>query len=344
MLGDMNADHFASEWSQFVAAHPQGHVLQTVEWGRLKSEFGWYDKRVLVRDGEAIVAGTQVLFRRLPFGWALAYVPKGPLVDFSRFDVCQRLYEGMHQECRSQHAILLKIEPDLFTSDDLAARLAKGGFGPSEQTIQPRRTILVDISGSEDEILKRMKSKTRYNIRLALRKGVQVYEGGKDDLEAFNRLMAVTGKRDAFGVRSPAYYERAYDALSSSDMVRLFIATVEAQPVAGLMAFACGQKAVYMYGVSGDEYREKMPTYALQWATIRWARSRGCTTYDLYGVPDEDLDVLEAQFTERRDGLWGVYRFKRGFGGRLVRYAGAFDYVYNKPLYWLYHMMLKMRR
>jgi lipid II:glycine glycyltransferase (peptidoglycan interpeptide bridge formation enzyme) len=189
-----------------------------------------------------------------------------------------------------------------------------------------------------------MKSKTRYNIRLAERKGVVVREGGAEDVAAFTRMMATTSERNEFGVHAPAYYERAYAAFYPGDMVRLFLATYEGQPIAGVMAFACGTRSWYAYGASSNEHRNRMPTYAVQWAAIRWAQARGCTSYDLYGVPDEDEETLEAGFQERSDGLWGVYRFKRGFGGQLVRSIGAFDYAYNKPLYWLYRRALALRR
>jgi len=329
------------EWDPFVATYPAGHVLQTSGWAAHKSEFGWQVERVVVRNRGAIVAGAQVLFRRL--GLTIAYVPKGPLVDLANGEVCSPLFDALHRKSRARRAILLKIEPDLAESPALTAQLAGYGFRPGRHTIQPKRTLVVDITGSPDAILERMKSKTRYNIRLSERKGVRVRKGEREDMESFTRLMAITGERDSFGVHSPAYYERAYDLLVSAGMGRLFVATYQERPVAGIMVFTCGSKAWYMYGASGNEHREKMPTYALQWAAICWAKERGCHTYDLWGVPDEDEETLEAHFTERSGGLWGVYRFKRGFGGQLARYAGAFDYVYSKPLYWLYHLALKMR-
>jgi peptidoglycan pentaglycine glycine transferase (the first glycine) len=287
----------------------------------------------------------QVLFRRLPppLG-CLAYAPKGPLVDLQDEDTSQQLFRAVHQLCRSRRAFMCKIEPDQLVSATLAAQLEHHGFQPSQQTIQPPRTILVDVSIDEDQILKRMKSKTRYNIRLSERRGVQVHVGGPHDLNAFNELMVVTGERDRFGVRSPAYYERAWDILGQAGWARLFVATFEGQPLAGLLAFACGRKAWYIAGASGNEHRARMPTYAVQWAAIRWARERGCTTYDLCGVPDEDETTLEDHFADRHDGLWGVYRFKRGFGGRVVRYAGAFDCVYNRLLYWVYNVALGLRK
>ncbi len=335
-------DPHKDQWSQYVVEHPDGHILQTYEWGELKSRFGWSARRVGLYDRERLAAGAQVLLRRLPGGWRLAYIPKGPLIDWGDAESGQRLFGALDRVCRAQRAFALKIEPDLPESPALAAHLAKHGFRPSSQAIQPRRTLLVDLRGDPDQILGRMKSKTRYNIRLSSRKQVNVLVADGEGIETFNRLMAVTGERDEFGVHSPAYYAAAYDILAAANMARLFIATYDGQPLAGILACACGKKSWYMYGASGNEHRDRMPTYALQWAAMRWAKSRGCTSYDLWGVPDEDMDVLEAQFAERHDGLWGVYRNKRGYGGELMRYAGAFDRVYSALLYRLYHLALRL--
>ena len=116
----------------------------------------------------------------------------------------------------------------------------------------------------------------------------------------------------------------------------MLIAAYQGQPLAGLMVFADGQRAWYLYGASARDHRDRMPTYLLQWEAMRWARSRGCVEYDLWGVPDEEEELLESQFTTREDGLWSVYRFKRGFGGRLLRAAGPWDRVYQPALYRLY--------
>jgi lipid II:glycine glycyltransferase (peptidoglycan interpeptide bridge formation enzyme) len=105
------------------------------------------------------------------------------------------------------------------------------------------------------------------------------------------------------------------------------------------MVFARGNRSWYFYGASTEQERARMPTYLLQWQAIRWARGRGCREYDLWGVPDADLPQLEAQFSSRSDGLWGVYRFKRGFGGRLMRTPGGWDRPYSRLLYSLYRFV-----
>ena len=184
-----------------------------------------------------------------------------------------------------------------------------------------------------------MRSKTRYNIRLAQRKGVAVHQGTAENLPLFHQLLLVTGQRAGFGIHSLAYYTQAWQLFAARDAVALFLASYEDQTLAGIMVFVWGNTAYYMYGGSSDEQRQRMPTYLLQWEAMRWAKARGCDTYDLWGIPDvaEDKvgpDVAAAEETGvLSTGLGGLYRFKRGFGGREVRYVGAYDYIYSRPLY-----------
>jgi lipid II:glycine glycyltransferase (peptidoglycan interpeptide bridge formation enzyme) len=158
--------------------------------------------------------------------------------------------------------------------------------------------------------------------------------------------MELTGQRDRFGIHSLDYF-RAILKLFGPDRVTLLMAEVGHEPVAGLILLTHGTTAYYLYGASGNAHRDKMPTYLLQWEAIRWAKAHGCSSYDLWGIPDFDEATLEAEFTAPGDdaaGLWGVYRFKRGFGGRIIRAVGAFDCVYNRPLYWAYQQWMTRRR
>jgi len=269
----------------------------------------------------------------------LAYIPKGPLVDWADEEQLAALLAALDRAARSWGAIALTVEPDLPDEPLHRERLRALGFRPSPfSSVQPRRTLIVDISPDEDAILAAMKSKTRYNVRLAARKGVTVREATEADLCAFHALTAATAERDRFGVHSPAYYEAAYRLFVPQRRARLLLAEVKGEPVAAVMVFALPPRSWYFYGASGNEHRAKMPTYLLQWEAMRWAKSLGCTTYDLWGVPDEDLDALESEFAERGDGLWPVYRFKRGFGGRLVRSVGAWDRVYAPLRYRVLNM------
>ena len=317
-------------WDKYLA-NRGGHVLQSSAWGALKGEFGWrFVQRIGLENGLA-----QVLYRALPGGLgSIAYVPKGPLIDYADEQAVRTLL--YHIMGREQRTICLKIEPDLEDDPQLAGQLHALGFRPSPQTVQPRRTLLVDLDTNLDEILARMKSKTRYNIRLAGRKGVIIRHGTTADLPAVYRLMETTARRDGFGIHSQAYYEAVYRIFVRAGLGCLLLAEFEGQLLAALVALAFGDIAAYMYGASSEEERNRMPTYLLQWQAIRWAKEQGCRIYDLWGVPDADEETLEANFTERSDGLWGVYRFKRGFGGHLVRAVGAWDLVYAPLRYRLY--------
>ncbi len=318
-------------WSAFIESQPESHLLQTPEWGVLKSSFGWYAKAVI--DGKC---GAQVLFRKLPLGLKLAYIPMGPIGDW-----LPDLLPGLDDLCRVEGAFMLKVEPDQRMDEGLAERLRQTGFQSSEQTIQPPRTILVDLQPDEDEILARMKQKTRYNIRLAERKGVTVRPW--DDIAEFSAMTQETAERDAFGAHNRAYFQKAYDLFHPSGKCELLVAEVEDEPVAALMVFAQGKRSWYLYGASRDLHREKMPTYLLQWEAMRWAKATGCEVYDLWGIPDANEAHLEANFTERSDGLWGVYRFKRGFGGTVSRTIGAWDRVYKPGAHRFYQLAMRVR-
>lgn len=318
-------DHLSpQEWNAFIVARPQVHLLQTALWGELKQAFGWEAHYLAGSE-----AGAQILLRPMPLGYKLAYIPMGPVGPWFA-----NMLPSLDEFCRQKRCFLLKVEPDQPWDSKWAEQFASAGFLPSPQTIQPHRTIQIDIGGDEDHILAAMKQKTRYNIRLAGRKGVRVRSW--DNLEGFSRMMIETGERDGFGAHNQAYFQKAYDLFHPPGNCELLVAEFEGQPLAALMVFARGDRAWYLFGASTDAHRNLMPTYLLQWEAIRWARSRGCRTYDMWGIPDADEETLERQFNQRSDGLWGVYRFKRGFGGRISRSMGAWDRVYNPWGYRLY--------
>lgn len=329
-----------AEWDAFVAQHPHGSLLQTTNWARLKGRFGWQAERVWLRHEGRLVAGAQVLFRSAALGLLrIAYIPHGPLVDWQDDEQVAVLLNQIDFAAYDHRAGLLKMEPLVWQSnmspEKWQALCQQHECLVDTDSIQPPRTTVVDLRPSEEEILNRMKQKTRYNIRLAERKEVRVRQGAADDLDIFSALMQATGNRNEFGVHQPAYYRTAFEVFSP-DQVGLFIAEYDGRPLAAIMVFALGARAAYLFGASSDEERQRMPTYAVQWAAMRWAKARGCSEYDLWGVPDYPEGELEEQFAERDDGLWGVYRFKRGFGGEVKRTVGTADRVYNGLVYRLY--------
>jgi lipid II:glycine glycyltransferase (peptidoglycan interpeptide bridge formation enzyme) len=156
-------------------------------------------------------------------------------------------------------------------------------------------------------------------------------------------MIQITGKRDGFGFHSLEYYQKAYELFHQNDACELFQAQYQSQTLAMLMIFIQGKRAWYLFGASNDEHRERMPNYLLQWEAMCWAKQMGCLSYDLWGVPDADFDTLESSFSQRSDGLWGVYRFKRGFGGELLRAAGPWDRIYQPVMYHFYLWWIKRK-
>ncbi len=315
-----------TDWNKFLDSHPDAHLLQMGEWGELKKDFGWRPVRFLLNNE----FGCQILFRRLPLGLTLGYMPK-PIDSGQLTAGNEKIWQEVDSICKKNHAVFLKTEPDAWDDQFL---IPHSSFLISPHNIQPPRTIVLDIKDSEETILAKMKPKCRYNIRLAEKKGVTVRAW--DDIPAFHEMMTVTGGRDKFGVHSREYYQRAYELFHPKGTCELLVAEYEGRPLASLMVFSNAKRAWYVYGASNDQERNRMPTYLLQWEAIRWAKARGCEEYDLWGVPDENEETLESNFETRHDGLWGVYRFKRGFGGQLKRAAQALDRVYNPLLYWAY--------
>jgi lipid II:glycine glycyltransferase (peptidoglycan interpeptide bridge formation enzyme) len=205
--------------------------------------------------------------------------------------------------------------------------LEQRGWRFSASQIQYRNTALLDLRPDPPALLAAMKPKTRYNIGLAGRKGVRVRDGAAGDLPAFYTLYAETSRRDGFLIRDYPYYRSAWQRFLDAGLGRLLLAEADGQLLAGLFLFHFGRRAWYMYGASSSAGRELMPNHLLQWEAIQRARALGCTAYDLWGAPD----VLNES-----DPMWGVYRFKAGFGAALVRHIGAWDFAPLSPLYWLY--------
>lgn len=310
------------DWQAFCQKYEHS-LLQTAEWGELKSGFGWTPAYAATE-----IAGAMVLFRHLPGGLKIAYIPRGPIGhDFGK------LWPEIHALCRKNHAVFLRVEPDFWqgTTEAGALEYSMEGFIPSFATVQPPSTIVVSLDGTEDDWLARMNQKTRYNIRLSQKKDLTVQESS--DVSVFHQLMETTGSRDAFSVHSEEYYRKALDCFSADHRARIILVSYQEKPLSALMLFTESKRGYYLYGASSNEERNRMPNYLAQWTAMKLSKEAGCTEYDLWGIPDEDEETLEAQFQERHDGLWQVYRFKRGFGGQVLRTMGSFDYVYSPLLY-----------
>jgi peptidoglycan pentaglycine glycine transferase (the first glycine) len=320
------------QWREFLLQHPNAHILQTQEWGTLKDAFGWDVTWVVSEE-----TGAQIMFRQLPMGFSFGYIPKGPVGNN-----WHTIWPEIDNICRKRRAVFIKIEPDIWQgAEDNSSVNPTQTMRFSPHGIQPQRTLIVDLRGSDDQVLGRMKQKTRYNIGLASRKGVTV--SPSNDIRSFYTLMQITSERETFGIHQFDYYQKIYELFYPRGLVELLFAKYQGDILGALMVFTHGNRAWYFYGASSNEHRNRMPSYILQWETMKWARSQGCLEYDLWGVPDVDIESLERNFLSRSDGLWGVYRFKRGFGGELKRAVGPWDRVYHPIMYALYRWWVGRR-
>ncbi len=342
------------QWDAFVDQAPNGHVLQCWAWGELKRAFGWKPLRIALWDADAcrLVAGAQVLLRPIPLTGALfAYLPKGPVLDWADTATCELFFAGLHAYLRSRRVALLRVEPDVARQigehgestpapstsapDDaapfgglssaaqgqaVARQLTNLGFRPTRDTIQQRRTIAVDLSADEPTLAARQKPKWRYNTRLAERKGVTIRPAQTlDDLRRWYALVETTRQRDGFEGRTFAYYRRAWEMLGAARQAQMFLAEHEQQALAGIFVTRVGRQGIYLYGASSNAGRSLMPNHLLQWEAMRWAKAQGATLYDLWGIAATD---------DPNDPLAGVTQFKRGWGGEVIEYIGAYDYSY----------------
>jgi lipid II:glycine glycyltransferase (peptidoglycan interpeptide bridge formation enzyme) len=318
-------------WNEALARLPACHVLQSWEWGQVKGQHGWTAARLLWSGEEGPVAAAQVLRRPLPYTpWGIFYVPKGPALDYSEPDLVLRVLSDLEAYSRSRGAIAVKVDPDVNSAAVVETLVARGWRYSAEQ-IQFRNTALLDLAPSEADLLAAMKSKTRYNTRLAARRGVTVRAGGVEDIPRFYEMYAETGARDEFTIREYGYYRDAWQTFLEAGQAHMLLAEVEGEAVAGLILFIFGERAWYMYGASTAQHRNKMPNYALQWAAIRWCKAAGCAVYDMWGAPDT---------LDEGDSMWGVWRFKEGLGAQFAPHIGAYDYPASRLLYWVYAVML----
>jgi lipid II:glycine glycyltransferase (peptidoglycan interpeptide bridge formation enzyme) len=356
-------------WNELISKLPNPHFLQTYEWGQVKAKYGWTPYyAVWTDDGKfqvstnyqlpftnncvaaCLILKKQILNRGFSARLSILYAPKGPLLDWSNASLRTRVLNDLQVFAKKQGAIFLKIDPDIVLGRGVpnsegevkenngqaaSAELPRRGWVYSSDQIQFRNTVLIDLSATEEEMLARMKPKTRYNIRLSEKKGVSVRVGTLDDLPMLYKMYAETSVRDGFVIRDENYYMTVWRLFMQSRPSTLdfqpltvpIIAEVNNEPVAAIFLFMFAGRAYYVYGMSRNAHREKMPTYLLQWEAIKRAKASGCSFYDLWGAPEA---------FDESDSMWGVYRFKEGLGGEVVRTLGAYDFAPTKLWYKLY--------
>lgn len=329
------------EYKEFLEKHERCNFQQSPEWAKVKSN--WVNETVLAEDENGKITGAvNVLIRKIPIFGNIMYTSRGPTCDIHDMEVMKQLTDGIKELAKKYKAIVYKAEPDIESNDEEFKKIAtslgyeiKDDAKDFKDAIQPRYVFRLDIKDkTEDEIFAGFHSKTRYNVRLATKKGVVVKEGTREDLKEFHRIMVETGARDGFIIRSLSYFEKMYDELAPKHM-KLLMAYHEGKPISGVIPIFYGNKTWYLYGASSNEHRNLMPNYLLQWEMIKMAIARKDDIYDFRGV----VGVVDENHPQ-----YGLYRFKKGFGATFTEFIGEI-YIPFKPLtYSLYKFSEKTFR
>jgi lipid II:glycine glycyltransferase (peptidoglycan interpeptide bridge formation enzyme) len=320
------------------------NLLQSGFWCRFKEGFGWkpFAFRSRLREiGREWEFPLYVQVREVAPSFHLAYIPHGPedpaQAGWNRSQVLELLAEELHRVLPRYCRVLrfdFPWEDESFseaTCSERARSKPAPSFCKAPLDVQPPDTVLLDLSLGEEELLEGMKPKTRYNVRLAERKGVRVKTGGTGDIEKWYSLYEGTAQRDRIGIHPYRYYKRLFELSETYEgfapKLNLLLAYVEDTLVSGIIVAVYKDQGVYLYGASSNAYRNYMASYCLQWEGIRWANAQGALQYDLYGIPPRD---------DPHHPMHGLYRFKTGFGGRIVHRPGSWDYPFSKSMYLLY--------
>lgn len=341
------------DWNNLIASFPGAHILQTWEWGQAKAHYGWMPSTRIWRDSQGQIRAAALILERdfslrgLRFPWKVMYIPKGPLLlDWTDRSLRKQVLDDLGRLGWQRGAIFVKIDPDVRlgsgvpgtgeaiedpVGQEVFSDLKRAGWRFSPEQVQFRNTVLIDLKAEPEALLAGMKQKIRYNIRLAERKGVFVRSGTEADLGLLYRMYAETSARDGFVIREEAYYRLVWETFMRAGVAEPLVAEVVGEPVAALIVFRFAGKAWYLYGMSRQAHRDKMPNHLLQWEAMLRARAAGCTIYDLWGAPDT---------FDGSDPLWGVYRFKEGFGGQVVRHIGAWDLPIRPFVFRLYNEVM----
>ena len=317
------------EYKKFLEENERCNFQQSLEWAEIKKP-NWKPEVILAEDEEGNITGSLcVWIRKMPIFGNIMYSSRGPVCDIHDISVMKQLTDGAKELARKYKAIVLRIEPDILSSDqtfrDVVTNLGykiKDDAKDFKDEIQPRYVFRLDIKDkTEEEIMAGFKQKWRYNIRLAGRKGVEVREGTREDLKDFHKIMIETGKRDGFITRPLEYFEKMYDEMAPNHM-KLLMAYYEGEPISGVIPIFYGNKTWYLYGASSNKHRNLMPNYLLQWEMIKMAIARHDDVYDFRGVSGV-VDETHPQY--------GLYRFKQGFGATFTEFIGEI-YIPYKPL------------
>ena len=329
------------EYKKFLESSPRCNFQQSLEWSNVKTS--WKKEVILSEDNDGKIRGSLcVWIRKMPIFGNIMYSARGPVCDIYNEEIIKDLVDGAELLAKKYKAFVLRIEPDILKSDEEFRRIAlQNGFKIKNDSkdfkdeIQPRFVFRLNLKGkTEEQILSEFHQKTRYNIRLAIKKGVEIREGTRDDLKEFYKIMVETGERDNFIIRPLEYFEKMYDELAPKHM-KLLMAYHDGQAISGIIPIMYGSKTWYLYGASSNVHRNLMPNYLLQWTMIQEAIKNGCDMYDFRGVSGV-VDESHPQY--------GLYRFKKGFNADFTEFIGEVYLPFKPITYKLYKFSEKAFR
>lgn len=317
------------EYESFVRSQKTGHLFQSYYWRLVKNNWKW-DAVILREDNGEIRATIGILTRKVPvLPYTIMYAPRGPVFKEGDYEALPLLAEGIKALAKKNKAYVLKTDPDISCEDErFISTMNSIGFkqlpeAEAFEQIQAQHVIRVDLRNkTEEEILNSFKSKTRYNIRLAMRHGVEVKRCPIEKIDEFYELMKTTGERDGFIIRPKEYLQRICESLG--EHAALLIAYHEGTPLAGGIIGSYGPVSLYLYGASSNEKRNVMAPYLFQWEAIRFSIERGADFYDLRGVPKN---------AESDENVGGLYKFKSGFCQTTTHFCNASDFIFKPLIY-----------
>lgn len=321
---DVETTPESPDWDSFVAATPGGHHAQTSGWTSAKEVLGWDAARLVVRRDGEIVAGIQLLMRKVGrIGW-VGFAPRGPLLPEHDRAALELLHAALMDYARAHAVLYLKVQPPT-NRYDLVPLLRGLGWTPSALEAAPTATLRVDLTPSTDELLACMRRTTRQHIRQGESRGLRVRVGGESDLEPYYHMVQATSQRQRFAAYPLSYYATMWRAFASGDHACLLMAELDDQLLSSALVIAFGDTATCkMAGWSGERARVS-PNQPMHWTAMRWAKERGYRWYDFDGIERDVAAALQSGGDRPESGKVGVPRFKQGFGGEIVVFPEALD-------------------
>jgi len=333
-----------AKYAKFVANHPLGSVHQTLAWGEFQAKLGGRDKYwcFAVEDSKnQIVASALILRQTLPFKKSWLYSPRGPLADFEHPDgraALNELLQKIQELAKQNNAVFFRFDPPLLQSQNIDWKSLHAHHAHAHY--QPENTLILDLNQSSEDLLKQMKPKGRYNIKVAQKHEVKIRVSNvKHDIAAFYNLLQQTTSRDQFSGHNQKFYEDML-AILGSQVAKLYLAEYQNKVVAGLITTQFKDTTIYYFGASSNENRNVMAPYLLQWQAIQDAKAAGSKYYDFLGIAPENTDTSAHDPTHP----WaGVTDFKLKFGGARVDYQPAQEITYQPLWYAIIKLIKKIR-